>query len=228
MPGFRPNRPYFVHSCLLLISASGPVFPNRCRRCRLPRFLHSFVQMSERPYDVLHVSFVSAGSTSSVHRFDRHYELRSKHGRDGGLARHRQRIPRRYLEYHRDCRALRPLRVQLRVPLGCGRRHNLRRARSTQRSAGTAPHLRGSRLGRRGSCHVRFSTDYDASVPGKTFQLAPALESCDGSIPQTPHVGGMVTALADGSVRIIASTIAASVFWAAVTPAGGEALDSTW
>jgi len=39
------------------------------------------------------------------------------------------------------------------------------------------------------------------SVPGKTFQVAPSPKDGDGSIPQTPHEGGMLTAFVDGSVR---------------------------
>jgi hypothetical protein len=45
---------------------------------------------------------------------------------------------------------------------------------------------------------------------------------CNPLIPQTPHEGGMLTALADGSVRTVSPTTSETVFWAAVTPAGGE------
>jgi len=61
-----------------------------------------------------------------------------------------------------------------------------------------------------------------ASTPGRTFQTRPRLEDCDPTVPQTPHAGGMLVALADGSVRTIRSEVAEHVFWAAVTPAGGE------
>jgi len=61
-----------------------------------------------------------------------------------------------------------------------------------------------------------------ASTPGRTFQARPRLEDCDPTVPQTPHAGGMLVALADGSIRTIRSEVAEHVFWAAVTPAGGE------
>lgn len=60
------------------------------------------------------------------------------------------------------------------------------------------------------------------SRPGVTFQAAPTVANCDPTVPQTPHAGGMVTALLDGSVRVTRSGAAPGVFWAAVTPAGGE------
>ncbi len=60
------------------------------------------------------------------------------------------------------------------------------------------------------------------SVRGKTFQVAPHPRDCDGSLPQTPHTGGMLTAFVDGSVRTVGGAVAPSVFWATVTPAGGE------
>jgi prepilin-type N-terminal cleavage/methylation domain-containing protein len=62
------------------------------------------------------------------------------------------------------------------------------------------------------------------SVPGRTFQVAPAIENCDYRVPQTPHASGMLTAYFDGSVRSIGPEIAPPLFWAAVTPAGGEFL----
>jgi type II secretory pathway pseudopilin PulG len=63
---------------------------------------------------------------------------------------------------------------------------------------------------------------------GKTFQVAPTPPDADSTIPQTPHHGGMVTAMVDGSVRIVAPTIAPITFWGAVTPAGGEVLGPNW
>jgi len=60
------------------------------------------------------------------------------------------------------------------------------------------------------------------SVRGKTFQVAPSPGDCDPTVAQTPHPGGMLVALADGGVRTIAPNISESIYWAAVTPAGGE------
>ncbi|MBX9583392.1 MAG: DUF1559 domain-containing protein [Gemmataceae bacterium] len=60
------------------------------------------------------------------------------------------------------------------------------------------------------------------SVDGLTFQTQPRPEDCDYRIPQTPHSSGMLTAYMDGSVRITRPGVAPVVFWALVTPAGGE------
>jgi len=77
------------------------------------------------------------------------------------------------------------------------------------------------------------------SRPGQTFQVRPRHKfnldrlpseeiflpgNCDSRQPQTPHAGGMLTALGDGSVRTVRPGIDPEVFWAAVTPAGGEVL----
>jgi prepilin-type N-terminal cleavage/methylation domain-containing protein len=63
------------------------------------------------------------------------------------------------------------------------------------------------------------------SVPGKTFQVRPRPEDVDPSIPQTPHRAGLTAALFDGSVRTISPSVDETVFWALVTPAGGEVIN---
>jgi type II secretory pathway pseudopilin PulG len=67
----------------------------------------------------------------------------------------------------------------------------------------------------------------EPSSQGITFQAAPTVTDCNPSVPQTPFRSGMVTAMADGSVRIVSPGVAPTVFWGAVTPAGGEVL-SDW
>ena len=67
-----------------------------------------------------------------------------------------------------------------------------------------------------------------ASVAGLTFQVQPPLANCDHRIPQTGYSGGMLVALADGSVRTVASSISEATFWSAVTPRGGEVLGNDW
>ena len=62
------------------------------------------------------------------------------------------------------------------------------------------------------------------SRPGPPFQVAPRPADCDPSLPQTPHRGGMLTLLFDGSVRGVAGGVDPAAFWSAVTPAGGESL----
>ncbi len=75
---------------------------------------------------------------------------------------------------------------------------------------------------------VRDGPATRSSVPGLTFQVRPPVRSCDPRIPQTPHAGGMLTGLADGSVRVVAPSVSEATFWAAVTPHGGEVLGNDW
>jgi hypothetical protein len=63
------------------------------------------------------------------------------------------------------------------------------------------------------------------SVP---FQLTPTVAACDPSLTQTPHPGGMLVALGDGSVRSVAPSISQLTFWSAATPSGGEVLGPDW
>jgi type II secretory pathway pseudopilin PulG len=76
-----------------------------------------------------------------------------------------------------------------------------------------------------------------ADEPGKTFQVRPcpkpatecgSWERCDIMLAQTPHRGGMLVAMADGSVRTVSPTVSETTFWAAVTPAAGDVLGSDW
>jgi prepilin-type N-terminal cleavage/methylation domain-containing protein len=69
--------------------------------------------------------------------------------------------------------------------------------------------------------------------PGRTFQVRPchrptrdcgSCERCSPILAQTPHAGGILVAMADGSVRTLAPTMSEQAYWAAVTPAGGEVL----
>jgi type II secretory pathway pseudopilin PulG len=62
------------------------------------------------------------------------------------------------------------------------------------------------------------------SVPGLTFQSAPRPAACDGRVVQSSSASGLVVALADGSVRVLASSINPMIYWGAVTPNQGEVL----
>jgi prepilin-type N-terminal cleavage/methylation domain-containing protein len=64
------------------------------------------------------------------------------------------------------------------------------------------------------------------SVAGKTFQVHPRPENVDPSIPQTPHRAGLTVAMFDGSVQTLSPSVSESVFWALVTPMGGEAVNA--
>jgi type II secretory pathway pseudopilin PulG len=61
-----------------------------------------------------------------------------------------------------------------------------------------------------------------------TFQAAPKLGECLSIVAQTPHRGGMIVALGDGSVRTLSPGMSATTYWGAVTPAGGEVLGADW
>jgi prepilin-type N-terminal cleavage/methylation domain-containing protein len=64
-----------------------------------------------------------------------------------------------------------------------------------------------------------------SSVPGVTFQVVPLPEEADGFMPNTPHRGGLLAVMLDGSVRSYRPSASEQVFWSAVTPAGGEVYD---
>jgi len=69
----------------------------------------------------------------------------------------------------------------------------------------------------------------NATTPFAVFQTAPrGAISCDARVTQTPHVGGMLAGLSDGSVRTINPTISQYTYWAACTPSGNETLGADW
>ncbi len=89
--------------------------------------------------------------------------------------------------------------------------------------------------------YANCGDDYPVTNPGVpptstgawrgTFQVAPpspAWTNCDPRLANTPHTGGMLTAFADGGVRILAPSIAPTVYWSAVTPASGEVIPEDW
>lgn len=65
-------------------------------------------------------------------------------------------------------------------------------------------------------------------LPSTTFQTRPSLTECDPKLAQTPHSGGMLVSLLDGSVRVINPAVSAATYWGAVTPNGGEVLGNDW
>jgi hypothetical protein len=67
----------------------------------------------------------------------------------------------------------------------------------------------------------------DADLP-PGFQVAPATSSCDPTVLQTFYPSGLLVCLCDGSSRVISTNISPRTFWAAVTPAGNEALGADW
>jgi prepilin-type N-terminal cleavage/methylation domain-containing protein len=61
-----------------------------------------------------------------------------------------------------------------------------------------------------------------------TFQVTPLPSQCLPNLAQTPHPGGMLAALGDGSVRILAPSMSTATYWGAVTPSAGEVLGNDW
>jgi prepilin-type N-terminal cleavage/methylation domain-containing protein len=71
------------------------------------------------------------------------------------------------------------------------------------------------------------------SGPAAIFELRPPGAACpypDGSKfrATSPHAGGIMTALGDGSVRLVSQGVSPATWWAAMTPAGGEVLGPDW
>jgi len=88
-------------------------------------------------------------------------------------------------------------------------------------------------MGGNGSTGGTVITNYTPTGTALTapggFQVAPrGTVVCDARLPQTPHTGGMIVGLGDGSTRTVPGNISANTFWAVVTPAGNETLGSDW
>jgi len=68
----------------------------------------------------------------------------------------------------------------------------------------------------------------DGTYPAcRMFQVAPNwIRGCDSSRPQSPHPGGIMVAMADGSVRLVAGTIADTIWAAACDPQDGNPLSN--
>jgi prepilin-type N-terminal cleavage/methylation domain-containing protein len=64
-------------------------------------------------------------------------------------------------------------------------------------------------------------------VAGKTFQIRPAIQQCDGSLPQG-FSGSLQVLLGDASVKSVASGVSAATWGGALTPTGGEVLGGDW
>lgn len=72
-----------------------------------------------------------------------------------------------------------------------------------------------------------FAADTSALGDAAMFQENPQPYTnpgpCNPLVPQTPHAGGVINAAwLDGSVRGISPSVAAKVWWACITPRGGE------
>jgi prepilin-type processing-associated H-X9-DG protein len=67
--------------------------------------------------------------------------------------------------------------------------------------------------------------------PSYTYQMKPGKlggATCDRTLAQTSHTGGMNTLLGDGSVRVLSPGISGQSYWAACTPNGSDAFGPDW
>jgi hypothetical protein len=60
------------------------------------------------------------------------------------------------------------------------------------------------------------------------FQVRPSAKDCDPSIAQTPHLGAMPVAMADGSIHIVSGSVSQYTFWAACTPDSRDEIGPDW
>jgi prepilin-type N-terminal cleavage/methylation domain-containing protein len=51
---------------------------------------------------------------------------------------------------------------------------------------------------------------------------------CDGGRASSPHSGGIMVGLGDGSVRFVSNSVSPTTWWAACTPSQGDTLGSDW
>jgi hypothetical protein len=74
--------------------------------------------------------------------------------------------------------------------------------------------------------HAGFAAPWNATSigPSSRFQVQPLPGQCDPTRASSPHRAGMNVCMADGSLRFLPSTIDPAVWWALVTPSGGEPL----
>jgi hypothetical protein len=60
------------------------------------------------------------------------------------------------------------------------------------------------------------------------FEVKPAVNAAQDALPQGMSSGGLQVCLADASVRTVTRGTSAATWFAACTPAGGEALGADW
>jgi prepilin-type N-terminal cleavage/methylation domain-containing protein len=60
------------------------------------------------------------------------------------------------------------------------------------------------------------------------FQSSPTPSKCDATLAQSPHPGGMVVCMGDGSARTVSPSISGPTWAHAITPSGGDVLGNDW
>ncbi len=122
------------------------------------------------------------------------------------------------------------------TPTGNGNTGQISPVIPLRTASGPAPQYTAAQLNVKVGIDVAGNGAPPTAVPGTTpaqpfqkFQVAPrGAIQCDARVAQTPHVGGMIAGLADGSVRTVNPNISEWTYWAACTPAGNETLYSDW
>jgi prepilin-type N-terminal cleavage/methylation domain-containing protein len=73
---------------------------------------------------------------------------------------------------------------------------------------------------------------YQITGPASKFQVQPIYNgsnaNCDPRYASAPRAAGILVGLGDGSVRLVASGVSPSTWWAACTPSSGEVLGNDW
>ena len=54
------------------------------------------------------------------------------------------------------------------------------------------------------------------------------ISSCDGNRASSPHSGGIMAGMGDGSVRFVAASVSPNTWWAALTPSNGDIVGNDW
>ena len=80
---------------------------------------------------------------------------------------------------------------------------------------------------------VADSTWSQPTGPASMFRTQVIGTNCpfsDGSqyVPITPHTGGIVVGLADGSVRMVSPSVSPGTWWSAMTPSNNDVLGGDW
>jgi prepilin-type N-terminal cleavage/methylation domain-containing protein len=75
---------------------------------------------------------------------------------------------------------------------------------------------------------AQFATTMKFQVAPVNNLSAAAGVQCNHRSAQTPHPGGMLAALADGSVRTLSPGMSNETWWRAVFPADGQVLGNDW
>ena len=82
-----------------------------------------------------------------------------------------------------------------------------------------------------GNSQYPMFTEYWAQTNQGTIgvpQIVPSAGNCDYTLLQTPHFGGLIAGMGDGSVRTVQASVSLTTWRAVETPNGGETLGSDW